>query len=175
MLYWQELGQSLIKKCRLTSIWIPTLKIKPSYLKHGNRHTWERRSLYWNRALVSSISICPMDAAFKRLPLLWRHDGRDGVSNHQLCDCLLNRLFRCRSKKKPRVTGLCAGNSPVTGEFPAQRASNAENVSIWWRHHDTEPLGICWDPYPRPRYMWGISSCDGLVPNRQAFIRTNDG
>ena len=23
----------------------------------------------------------------------------------------------------------------VTGEFPTQRASNAENVSIWWRHH----------------------------------------
>ena len=22
----------------------------------------------------------------------------------------------------------------VTGEFPAQMASNAENVSIWWRH-----------------------------------------
>ena len=36
---------------------------------------------------------------------------------------------------KLRVTGLCAGNSPVTGEFPAQMASNAENVSIWWRHH----------------------------------------
>ena len=32
-------------------------------------------------------------------------------------------------------TGLCAGNSPETGEFPAQMASNAENVSIWWRHH----------------------------------------
>ena len=44
---------------------------------------------------------------------------------------------RRRSKKtsKLRVTDLCAGNSPVTGEFPAQRASNAENVSIWWRHH----------------------------------------
>ena len=42
-----------------------------------------------------------------------------------------------RSKKtsKSRVTGLCAGNSPGTGEFPAQMASNAENVSIWWRHH----------------------------------------
>ena len=35
-----------------------------------------------------------------------------------------------------RVTGLCMGNSPETGEFPAQMASNAENVSIWWRHHD---------------------------------------
>ena len=51
---------------------------------------------------------------------------------------LLNRLFGCRSKKtsKLRVTGLCAGNSPGTGEFPTQMASNAENVSIWWRHHD---------------------------------------
>ena len=37
---------------------------------------------------------------------------------------------------KLRVTGLCEGNSPVTGEFPTQRASNAENVSIWWRHDD---------------------------------------
>ena len=43
-----------------------------------------------------------------------------------------------RSKKtsKLRVIGLCAGNSPVTGEFPAQRANNAENVSIWWRRHE---------------------------------------
>ena len=35
---------------------------------------------------------------------------------------------RRRSKKtsKLRVTGLCEGNSPVIGEFPAQKASNAE-------------------------------------------------
>ena len=67
----------------------------------------------------------------------WRHNGRDGVSNHQHHDYLLNRLFRHRSKKtfKLRVTGLCGGNSPGTGEFPAQMASNAESVSIWWRHH----------------------------------------
>ena len=72
--------------------------------------------------------------------LRWRHNGRDGVSNHQPHDCLLNRLFGHRSKKtsKPRVTGLCAGNSPGTGEVPAQMSSNAETVSIWWRHH-----GIC--------------------------------
>ena len=70
--------------------------------------------------------------------LQWRHNGHDGVSNHQPHDCLLNLLFRRRSKKtsKLRVTGLCAGNSPVTGEFPAQRVSNAENASIRWRHHD---------------------------------------
>ena len=46
-------------------------------------------------------------------------------------------LFRRRLKKtsKFRVTGIFAGNSPVIGEFPVQMASNAENVSIWWRHH----------------------------------------
>ena len=69
--------------------------------------------------------------------LRWRHNGRDSVSNHQPYDCLLNYLYRRRSKKtsKLRVTGLCVGNSPGTGEFTAQMASNAENVSIWWRHH----------------------------------------
>ena len=35
---------------------------------------------------------------------------------------------------KLRVTGLCVGNSPEAGEFPAQMVSNAEKVSIWWRH-----------------------------------------
>ena len=71
------------------------------------------------------------------LPLLWRHNGHDGVSNHQPHHCLLNGTFRRRSKKTPklRVTGLCAGKSPVVGESPAQMASNAENINIWWRHH----------------------------------------
>ena len=93
----------------------------------------------------------------KWMTLRWRHNGCDSVSNHQPHHCLLNRLFRCRSKKtsKLRATGLCAGNSPGTGEFPAQMASSAENVSIWWRHHDTA------------LYWWevNISSGSGLVPS----------
>ena len=46
--------------------------------------------------------------------LQWRHSGHDSVSNYQPHDCLLNHLFRRRSKitSKLRVTGLCAGNSP---------------------------------------------------------------
>ena len=70
-------------------------------------------------------------------PLQWRHNERDCVSNHRRLDCLFNRLFRRESKKtsKLRVTDLCEGNSPVTGEFPAQRSRNEENASIWWRHH----------------------------------------
>ena len=56
-------------------------------------------------------------------PSQWRHNGRNGVSNHQPPDCLLNHLFRRRSNKisKLRVTALCAGihrwpvNSPHKG------------------------------------------------------------
>ena len=67
-----------------------------------------------------------MHKAWCSLP--WRHNGRDSVSNHQPHDYLLNRLFRRRSKKTSKlgITGLCAGNSPGTGEFSAQMASYAE-------------------------------------------------
>ena len=74
--------------------------------------------------------------------LHWRHNDHDGVSNHQPYGCLLNRLFGRRSKKtsKLRVTGLCVGNSPVPVNSHTKRASNAENVSIWWRHQETPHL-----------------------------------
>ena len=95
--------------------------------------------------------------------LQWRHNERDGISDHQPHDCLLNRLFRHKSKKtsKLRVTGLCAGNSPETVEFPAQRASNGENVSIWWRNHVWINIGSCNSflpddnkPLPEPKLVY---------------------
>ena len=71
-----------------------------------------------------------------RITLQWRHNGRDGVSNNQPHDCL--PFFILAQIKEdtiaPRHWPL--GNSPMTGEFPTQMASNAENVFIWWRHHD---------------------------------------
>ena len=88
--------------------------------------------------------------------LRWRHNGNDGVSNHQPHHCLLNHLFGCRSKKtsKLRVTGLCAGNSLGTCEFPAQMASNAENVSIWWRHHVLKLVMSQADEFFQPPMTW---------------------
>ena len=73
-----------------------------------------------------------MSTIASHIALQWRRNERDGVSNRQPHDCLLNHLFGHRSQKtsKLRVNGLCEGNSPVTGEFPAQRASNAKDVSI---------------------------------------------
>ena len=58
-----------------------------------------------------------------------------------------SKIYSGADKKniKLRVTGLCEGNSPVTGDFPAQKASNAENVSfddviMWWMKRDLNYL-----------------------------------
>ena len=105
------------------------------------------------------------------MALQWRHNELAGVSNHQPHDCLFDRLFTRRSKKtsKLRVTGLCVGNSPVTAEFPAQRASKAENVSICWRHHGFVVLYFVVDMvwYMLNERLMG--AC-GLLP---IFIRVN--
>ena len=60
--------------------------------------------------------------------LKWRHNERNGILNHRRFNCLLHHLFMRRWKKtsKLRDTSLCEGNSPMAGDFPAQRASNAE-------------------------------------------------
>ena len=59
--------------------------------------------------------------------LQWRHNERVGVSNHRRLDCFSTVCSGTDEKpSKLRVTGLCAENSPLTGEFPAQRTSNTE-------------------------------------------------
>ena len=106
------------------------------------RHRWSMMCVNATLLLVLLVNLlCVLDfhvcCQIGLTPLHWRHNGCDSVSNHQPHHHLLNRLFRRRTKEtsKLRVTGLCVGNSPETGEFPAQMASNAENVSIWWRYH----------------------------------------
>ena len=104
---------------------INTCHLDISRVACSNVHMWIRSNFYQNGWTTLTFV------------LQWRQNG---ASNHRRFDGLLNRLFRRRSKKasKLHITGLCGRNSPVTGEFPSQRASNAENVSIWWRHHGME-------------------------------------
>ena len=101
-----------------------------------------RKRVFWTlleafRTGPPSCAVHGMVSSKFLLTLHWRHNERRGVSNHQRLDCLPKCLFRRRSKKtsKLRVIGLCEGNPPATGGFPSQRASNAENVSIWWHHN----------------------------------------
>ena len=136
--------------CTYDAVWaklhtvIKQRKIIQKYISHKTEYS---RCNYGSHILFMG-HIWWMGNRYWTLPLRWHHDGNDSVSNHQPQDCLLNRLFRRRSKKtsKLRVTGLCAGNSPGTSEFPAQMASNTENVSIWWRHHGSTDFLACWKP-----------------------------
>ena len=79
--------------------------------------TWKKNDLFF---AISDIRLTPIFIIFKTLfqwilpthSLQCHHNEHDGVSNHQPLDCLLNRLFRRRSKKtsKLHVTGLREGN-----------------------------------------------------------------
>ena len=88
--------------------------LRPSYLHNGISYTgkipWD-----WN----TGLELIRRAGCGRPGTLRWRHNWRNSVSNHQPHHCLLNRLFRRRSKKTPklRVTGLCVGNSPGTGEL----------------------------------------------------------
>ena len=72
-----------------------------------HRHT--NKGLPFCRRFILSQTSLKFFIRVDFMTLLWRHNGRDSVSNHQPHDCLLNRLFRRRSKQtsKLRVTGLC--------------------------------------------------------------------
>ena len=86
------------------------------------RRVWVLRFLDYQISVVSCAitSVSKHPVRHRMHTLQWRHNERDGVSNHRCLDCLLNRLLRRRSKKtsKLRVTGLCEGNPPVTCGFP---------------------------------------------------------
>ena len=74
----------------------------------------------------------------------WRNNECDGVSINQRLHCLLNCWFGCRYNKtsKLHVTGHCVGISPVTGEFPAQKANKAKKSSHLMTSSWSTPL-IC--------------------------------
>ena len=82
-----------------------------------------------------------------QVALRWLHNGRDSVSNYQPYHCLLNRLFRRRSKKtsKLRVTGLCAGNSPGPLNSPHKGPVTLKMFPF----HDV----IMWKSGPMPRSL----------------------
>ena len=102
-----------------------TLELE-SHLTSSKGMTKLASACQWTHCYQGPTSI-DHPSRYGRFPcsLLWRHNGCGSVSNHQPHDCLLNRLFRRRSKKtsKLRVTGLCAGNSPVNSphKWPVTR------------------------------------------------------
>ena len=65
-------------------------------------------------------------------------------------------VYSGADQRKHQSTSLCEENSPGTGEFPAQMASNAENVSIWWRHHVIVYSPSDWYWAPHDKLVWTV-------------------
>ena len=136
------------------SFWKASKRLKcPSV---GPENIWDMKlviiapSLVWSwQAANHYLSQCWLEVMSPygvTKSLHWRHNDRNGVSNHQLLNCLLKRLFiSTNTLSKLHVTSLCEGYkwSPIT------KASNAENVSIWWRNHATI---VSW--YPLLQDIW---------------------
>ena len=103
-------------------------------------------------------------------PLRWRHNERDSVSNDQPYDCLLNRLFRRRSKKtyKLRVTGLCVGNSPGPVNTPhkgpvTRKMFPFDDVIMRGQFHHTTMISIgTRKSYPVP-YLWSSTILNFII------------
>ena len=91
----------------------------------------------------SLVAIIPWHSLYA---LQWHHNEHDGISNHQPHDCLFSLYSGTDQRKKSKlcITGLSEGNSLVTSEFLTQRASNGEDVSIWWCHHGTDQPTSSW-------------------------------
>ena len=81
---------------------------------------------------------CGQDLNAIWLPLQWRHDGHDGVSNISLT-IVYSTVYSGADQRKHQ------SSASLAGEFPAQMASYAENVSIWWRHHVIRSQWLNWN------------------------------
>ena len=107
------------------------------FIKFLNRCHYDLDILRNSASRDGKIGLLYVITSQRIFTLQKRHNERDGVSNHRRFDCWLSRLFRHRSKKtsRLRVTGLCGGNSPVTGEFPTQSGKCFRLMTSSWFNH----------------------------------------
>ena len=104
-------------------------------MRHGRFNSSQSMSSF----SVTSYRNCVIPSTVIDLQL---HDTRQYISMHyndvimgavasQVASLtIVYSTVDSKKTSKLRATGLCAENSPGTGEFPAQMASNAQNVSI---------------------------------------------
>ena len=97
------------------------LKITASLL-HWNRLKWDPKTSTWktrenyNDAMIGAMA--------------------SQITSLTIVNSTVYARRRSIQHQSSASLAFVMGHSPVTGEFPARRSSNAEIVSICWRHHD---------------------------------------
>ena len=148
----------------LVSLWLPFYNAQSQKIPRVNLNIvllWHfitliklQQSSYvtLSRPLPSLIFVVRHNNIVVSCTLQWPHNECDGVSNHRRLDCLLDRLFRCKSKKtsKLRATGFCQGNSrwpansPHIGPVTRIMYPFDDVIMIISRHWDGSHA---WNPY----------------------------
>ena len=146
--HWQRSRCALPLQCVKRTV-KRVLKINKSNVRDGAFGISEEKMSEWLfhdhlcrwRFLLLPAMACTLKSCQQRRALSrWKHYGDVimGAIASQITSLTIvySAVYSgAHQRKTPKLTGLCVGNSPGTGEFPAQMASNAENVSIWWCHH----------------------------------------
>ena len=86
-------------------------------------------------ALVRGIHWWPVNSQHKWPVMRKKFPSDDVFMIMQKLELINSNNIMRKKVSKLNATGLCEGNSPVTGEFSTRRTSKEENASIWWRHH----------------------------------------
>ena len=133
--------------------------------------TWrELQQISYKLAIMGQIRTGIGAVSGLVLALLQRHYS-DVVMNAMVSQITGVKIFTqpfvqapIKSKKKPklRVTGLSEGNSQVTDEFPAQRASNVEN--LWTSSWDSNVFSIkyCFNAWLIYQFFLSTFICDHI-------------
>ena len=127
------INRDLLRKCSIISlcgVWFILENIPYIFILHTNcigiliclsEKIWFLAFFFVDAMAVSDLpariqTLISVYNCFFPKSWQWRNNGPDGVSNHQPNTCLLGRLFRPRSRKTSKlcVTGIFAGNSPMT-------------------------------------------------------------
>ena len=128
-----------------------SIETQGAHHSHDTRQQNQPRINIATTKYADNSAKSPYLSCYMAHPLQWRHNEYDGVSNHQPHDCLLNHLFRRRSKKtsKLRVTGLYAGNSPWPANPPRK-----EPVTRKMFPFDEVIMSLCLPQNYNTLYLW---------------------
>ena len=89
------------------------------------------------RSILAQVMDCCLTAPSHYqpwYPLCWMHRSLSQITSLMIVYSAVNSDTDQRKHQSSASLAFVGGNSPVTSEFPTQRASYVENVSIWWHH-----------------------------------------
>ena len=100
----------------------------------------QRTGLVSDAARKWDVCIIPGYCMKSAIMIVTSHE-RHGASNNRQ-PLFSNNLMKLTTKKlwKVRIIGPLWKETTMTGEFPLQRASSAESVSMSWRLHDAQNI-----------------------------------